>query len=64
MRAVAGRLFMTILRMVGIRYLLKLAWRKALYPELKKYTDDSEAKWDNEVLASINKYIYKIIDAF
>lgn len=64
MKALAAKLFMTLLRMVGIRYLLKMAWSKALYPELKKYTDSSEAEWDNKVLDAINKHIYKIIDAF
>ena len=62
MRALALSLFMKIMRMVGIKAVLKFAWRKGIYPRLKKLADESEEGWDNELLKFVNDNIYKAID--
>lgn len=64
MRAIAVKLFKYLLRMVGLKKLLKLSWDYALYPKLKEYTKNSDPKWDEQVLEVANKYVYKVIDMF
>lgn len=64
MKTVAIKLFKYLLRLVGFRKLLKMAWSYALYPRLKEYTKNSDPEWDEKVLEVANKYVYKVIDMF
>lgn len=64
MKAFALKLFMTVLRMVGVKTVLRFAWSKAIYPKLKELADKSEEGWDDELLNFVNDNIYKVIDAF
>lgn len=62
MKSFAAKTLMYLLRLIGLKRLLRLGWSKILYPELKKLSDKSEDGWDDKLLKFVNENIYRVID--
>ncbi len=52
-----------LLRLVGIRTILKMGWKHLIYPNLKNCVENNDIDdWDEKTLDALNKNIDKIID--
>lgn len=61
MKKLALKLFLKVVKLVGIKQAMKWGW-KLLYPKLLKKAESSDPEWDEKALKLVNQYIYKIID--
>ena len=61
MKALALKLIMKVLRLVGLRTLLNLVWKKAVFPKLKELVEESDEEWDDELLEFIDSHVIKAI---
>ena len=52
-----------LLKMIGIKSIIRMGWEHLIYPTLKEWTEDNSIEsWDEALLDFVNKNINKAID--
>lgn len=63
MKAIAVKLFLKALRIVGLKKAIRLAWDYAIYPKALAWARNNDyPDWDEKLINAINDNIDKLLE--
>lgn len=54
-------LFIKLLKLIGLRTAVSLAWKHLVLPELKKLVKQNEYDWDDKLLVQLERVVNEAI---